>query len=112
MKHFSRPRKKVLIGFLLSFAAFFAFNIVIFQLRYEVAWMHVLRFPFALLVPQYWSNDSTLLGYNILITLIPLASMLFALVQPRNGNLVAVAHIALVLYWAHVFRSVLVLVGI
>ena len=112
MKRFLQSRKKLLLGLLINFGVFFGFIIVIFRLRYELDWVHVLRFPFALLVPGFWPQDPALLAYNVLITMLPLAGVLFAIIQPRNGNMVAVAHIALVLYWTHVFRVVLELVGI
>jgi hypothetical protein len=106
MKHFLRSRKKVLLGLLISFAAFNAFVLVIFHLRFGNPLLLVLKIPFALLIPSFWPQDNTLLLYNILITLLPLAGVVFALAQPRNANMVAVMHISLVLYWMQVFYSI------
>jgi hypothetical protein len=106
MKQFWRTRRKVLLGFLISFGVFLLFNLVIFHLRYGNPITLVLKIPFALLLPSFWANDPTLRAFNYLITLIPLTGMLFALIQPRNTNMLAVAHIALVLYWTHVFFTI------
>jgi hypothetical protein len=65
-----------------------------------------LKIPFALPIPSFWPQDNTLILYNILITFLPLAGVTFALVQPRNANMLAVMHISLVLYWMQVFYAI------
>jgi hypothetical protein len=106
MKNFFRTRRKVLIGFLISLGAFMFFVIVTFHFRYGNELLLVLKLPFALLIPAFWPRDETFLAFNFLISALPLVGMILALVQPRNGNMVAVAHISLVLYWTCVFYSI------
>ena len=107
LRSFFFHRRRIFLGYLLSFGVFTLFNLFLLVLRYENHPLIVLKVPFALLLPSWWSGNWDVLRINMLITLFPLTAVGFALYRYRSQTLVAISHCSLVLYWAHVFLSVM-----